>query len=254
MNEEINVVPTTHDYEKKGEIMHGNLETQMLGGTGYAGGFGGIAPLGLFGLVGLNNGLGFGNNAAVDAGLSQRITDLQIAGVNQNINSAEANLSQAILTQTNNLGSLIYGASADGINTTRSVGEVLGAQTAGVKDVVQNSMFQQALFGKDFALSQCAQTSELKDAIIAQGEMTRAQMTADTIQALREDKQALQDELALTLRVGPPAVGAFMTTERPNFCSQNQATSQIEIINQNVNAIGSVVSQLATQIQGLTTK
>lgn len=236
--------------------MDGKVETQTFGTSGYGmGGYGGFPIFGLFGALGLNNGGLFGNNAAVaDSSLNQRITDLQIAGVNQNINSAEANLTNATLMQTNNLGQLIMDGDNGIVNTVRTVGDVLASQTGGVKDAVQNSMFQQALFGKDFALSQCAQTTELKDAIVSQGEMTRSLITEKTIQDLRDRNQSLQTAYDFASRGLMEATGPTMSVIQPNPCRDRGIEQDITVINNQLGLLNQNQTELATALKTLVNK
>lgn len=223
------------DASKEGH-MYGQESTvysQGAGGYGY-GNMGGFAPFGLFGILGLGNGLGL--NGRTDDCLSQRITDLQIAGVNQNINSAESNLTQATLMQTNNLGSLIMDGNNGLTNTVRTVGDVLAAQTAGVKDSVQASQFQTALQTKEILESNALQTQAILDKLCAQ----ETQALRD---ALQDEKTARQFAERGILTATGPAMSVI-----PNRCPESQTADITNAVNI---AVGNGIAQGIAQIAPL---
>lgn len=217
--------------------MDGQTSTVYSQGAGGYGmnGFGGIAPFGLFGILGLNNGLGYGNNAATDC-LDQRITDLQIAGVNQNINGAESNLTQATLMQTNNLGSLIMDGNNSITNTVRTVGDVLAAQGAGIKDSVQAVQFQNSLQTKDLLEAGNANTQAILNKLCDQ----ETQALRD---ALQDEKTARQFAERGLLQANGPAMSII-----PNKCPEStnaDITNQVSVILQNG------LANFANQLPGL---
>lgn len=194
------------------------------GADGYGYGLGGLAPFGAIGLVGLGD--AFGRDRGYnDNCLSQRITDLQIAGVNTNINDAENHITQGLMAQTNNLGQLIYDTSAQGINTTRTVGEVLGASIGGVKDSVQASQFQTALQTKEILESNNAGTQAILNKLCDQ----ETQALRD---ALQDEKTARQfAERGLLTATGPNM--AVVNDDYRRVCNDINSNDQINILIQN---------------------
>lgn len=230
----------------KGGHMYGQESTvysQSPGGYGY-GGMGGFAPFGFIGAVGLND--VFGRRGDTDC-LDQRITDLQIAGVNQNINSAESNLTQATLMQTNNLGQLILDGNNGLTNTVRTVGDVLAAQSAGVKDSVQAVQFQNSLQTKDLLEAGNANTQAILNKLCDQ----ETQALRD---ALQDEKTARQFAERGLLTATGPAMSVI-----PNRCPESETADVVNQVNVLLqNGLSNIASQMpglvATEVAKYTTK
>lgn len=137
-----------------------------------------------------------------------------------------------ITSELNSLGTNMNMGFADTKSAINGVGVLLAQSIAGVNQSVVEAKY-------DNALQVCAQTSALTAAITNGNQRILDQMNC---QAIKD----LERQLAVAENGGPIVrAGAFIPV---NPCHQND---QINIINQNVNAIGSSVSQLAGVVSKL---
>ena len=235
--------------------MDGKLDTQILGFPGGNGGDMGGSPMWL--LLGLLAGKGILGNNNVDGGGAAGISGYQ-AGVlaGNNFTKSDGFGLQTAITadataNAQNLAGTIISSANNTQNQSQANFQTLAFQTGGVKDAVQMGNYDNALLTKD-----------TQNMIIADGNATRQLVTELDLQGqirakddiIRQQDQALSSlnlNYALDSRGLLPASGPYMSVERPDHCAQHQSNQQIEIINQNVNAIGSTVAQLAGAVQGM---
>ncbi|MFV0499030.1 MAG: hypothetical protein ACK5NF_03240 [Bacilli bacterium] len=228
-----------YDTEKKeGKTMQSS-EFYNQGGAGGFGGYGyggGFPAFGLFGAIGLNDGFGRrGDYEGHNDCIGQRITDLQIAGVNTNINDAENHITQGILSQTNALGSLIDNGTDRAVTTTRNVGDVLLSQGSTIKDAVQAVQFQNSLQTQTLLESNCNQTQKILD-----------KMCENETQALRDQLSKMTLEKELNERGLFPGSGPVIQPH--NACTHSTSddiANQVNVILQNG------LANFANQMPGL---
>lgn len=215
---------TALEASEKGEFMQSSeFYNQGAGGLGGLGGFGGIGLFGILGLLGIDGLNGRGGDAqtyqqGVIDGTTAKYSDVVAAvnNIDQNLNAGFDRIA----------------------NVSRTGSEALSAQLSGVKDSVQAVQFQNALFAKEFEISQCNQTTALLAATREEGAATRALLTETTIQNLRDDKAALMDELS-DWRHG------FAPITRSGKFVDDASGIDVNVIVQSVNAINSAVAQNA---------
>lgn len=210
--------------EKGGKMQSTEYYNQGAAGLGGLGGFGGIGLFGILGLLGID---GLNGNKGGDAMTYQQ-------GV---IDGTTAKYSD-VVAAVNNIDQNLNSGFDRIANVSRTGSETVLASLADAKDTVQAGILQQALFAKDFQISQCAQTTALLDATREEGDKTRALITENVIQDLRDSKAALMDELS-DWRHG------FAPITRSGRFVQDGDGIDVNIINQNVSAIGSAVAQNA---------
>lgn len=165
--------------------MSGIASDATVGGGGYGygfgGGFGGIAPVGLFGFIGAD-GLGRGrrDEGGRDGCCDSKLLQLFADGVNEKFTTLDAHITQGQLQ--NEIGEVAESVRDNGMALERGFGNV----KAGLKDVE----FHAALNTKDIISSQKDCCCEVKGAIKDEGCKTRELMLA--IETKRSDL-ALRD-------------------------------------------------------------
>lgn len=230
-----------------------NYDIQGGGYPGYGAGFGGLGGLGLVGLIGLNSFLGngaWGNNwggggfggpfgaAAGVAGTTvadQNISELRkdVQGVNTQVealgNEIQGALAQQTLGQTQEFRSL-DNRLCDSEKTTQQ--GFFAVQT-------QNLMNTQAIKDQLTAQGQMIASNfcDVKSAIHADGDATRALINSIEMQNLR-------DELELERR-GRQFREVEINVTQTNQQTQNQLQAQLQTQSQ---AIGAALSTLQNQI------
>lgn len=217
--------------------MTGTTETQMVGGAGYGGN--GLGGVGLFGLIGLNGLNGINGNNTNDGHCVKSFQEgLQFGTGAKTSDVIDAK--NAIMTSQNFGFDRIDGSVRDG---NIQLG-MMNYQTQGMI--------------KDVAFATSSQTCELKSAIAEDGMKTRELINANTVQDLRDRLDASETSYNFASRGLLEATGPNMSIAQPyvavpapNPCATNHSNEQINVINNNVNAIGSQVTQLAGIVAGL---
>lgn len=204
--------------KEEGYMQSSEYYNQGAAGYGLGNGLGGF---GLVGLVGINDAFGRGRDD--DNCLNARFTDMQIAGVNTNINDAENHITQGILSQTNALGSLIDNGTDRTVSTVRTVGDVLLSQGSTIKDAVQAVQFQNSLQTQELSMQANANTQKILD-----------KMCEDEKQALRDQISKLTLTSELNERGLFPGSGPVIQPH--NACTHSTSddiVNQVNVILQN---------------------
>lgn len=230
--------------------------TEILGGvpSAYAGGLGGgIGGLGLVGLIGLNSflgdrGLGLGAGAIAGAGiagttvLEQNVSELRkdVAGVNTTVealgNELQGALAQQTLGQTGEFRNL----------DNRLCDSEKAALTAAYQATIQGMQNTQMLSNQmtAFQTQNAAEFCEIKQAINADGDSTRALINSIEMQNLRD---ALELE-----RRGRSEREIEINVTQTNQQTQNQLQAQLQSQNQFLasmfNSLGDQVNRAANSV------
>jgi len=220
----------------------GAVDTTNIGG-GYGGFGGGIAPVGLFGVIGGFGRDGFGRDGhghdgcgckcqEIISDLTNRNVDSVREQVNRNSLAAEiAGLTGRIQSQLGEMG------------TRAEIGNVrIADKLCCVDKDVNNINFQMALLAKDQLASDAACCCKLENAIHSEGEKTRALIECNFVKELEgklatktlELSQCKQNELWLVL-----------SNKVDGFAK--------EIANTNVN-FGTQITQLTSAVNSLVSK
>ncbi len=155
--------------------------TDIVGGMGYGGGFGGIAPIGLIGLNTFLGGRGFGNDGFVDGrgGLAgttvaeQNVSELRkdVAGVNTTVEALGNEIAGTFFNLTNNINANFRG---------------LDAQICGLDKSIMQGNWALSNQMSNFQHSMDNQFCKIETAIHADGDSTRALINSIEMQNLRD--------------------------------------------------------------------
>lgn len=239
------------------EVDYATVGGMPFGGYGYnGGGFGGAGFLGGLVLGGLaaggrRGGL-FGGD---DCGGDGKALAFQLGEA-----KGENAKYRDVVDATQAINSLTIATAKEGVDVTRATGAVLGTQLSELKngqwvlskeicDNRHEQAMQFAAVQKDMALQHCA----IEKMISCDGEKTRAMLVQQNENRLLDKLEAERFAHNETMRQRDLlATGNFPISQpahvhKHHDCGTDQA-NQINIINQNVNALGSIVGQQADAV------
>lgn len=184
------------------------------------------------------NGFGFGNNVANDGLLNEEFIKRDIFSTNQNVSSTgcqtqrdvldtKYGLGTEVLTNRYNLGTEImqnrFNCSQNACNTQKEVMQSRYDNAIGQANLQKDMLLGQASAQRDLMLgnkdiqAQMAQCCcDLKTAIHAEGESTRALITENTIQDLR-DRLTLANNAITSQTIADSVIGAVRPYPVPAY-------------------------------------
>lgn len=211
--------------------------TDIIGGGGYGfGGFGGIAPIGL---IGLNTFLG--NGAWGRDGFRDGIAGTTV--LEQNVSELRKDV-QGVSTEVHKIGNEVAGMFAQ--QNLAFTGEFrnIDNQVCALDKSVMQGNFALSQQMSNFQHAVDRQTCEIKEAVHADGDATRALITQNLIDELRHQNQELRrgrDNREIEINVQNNAVQ-----------TQNQLQAQLQSQNQFLasmfNALGDQVNRATNSV------
>lgn len=202
------------------ENVNGIVPTLPIGGNGF-GGFGadGIWGLLMFAMI-FNGGFGFGNGAANNLAttdfVSNEFTQRDIAGLGTEVNNGFQNTNNLISSGLGRINDNLYGIN-NAVLENRYTNQLAEAQTQ--RDILMQTtqIENQASIN---ALQNMSKMDEcccaIKSAIREDGEKTRALITANTIQDLRDKLQDAQNTITAN-GIGNSIIGAVRPYPVPAY-------------------------------------
>jgi hypothetical protein len=203
----------------------GIVPTLPVGGNGLGFGGDGIWALLIFAMI-FNGGFGFGNgnNVATTDFVSNEFTQRDIAGLGTEVNNGFQNTNNLITAGLGRINDNLYGIN-NAVLENRYTNQLAEAQTQ--RDILMQTtqIENQASIN---ALQNMSKMDEcccaIKNAIREDGEKTRALITANTIQDLRDRLQEAQNTITAS-GIGNYIVGAIRPFPVPAWTVQSPYVS-----------------------------
>ena len=213
--------------------------TDIVGGMGYGGGFGGIAPIGLIGLNTFLGGRGgFGGDAALNGGgiVASTVADQNVSELRKDV--------QGVNTTVEALGNEIAGTFFNLTNNINTNFRGLDNQICGIDKTIMQGNFALSSQMSNFQHSVDNQFCAIKSAIHADGDATRALITSNLIDGLRADlagERRSRDNREIEINV-------TQTNQQTQTQLQAQLQSQNQFLASMFNSLGDQVNRAANSV------